>query len=101
MTEEELLKHSFLLTHGTKYGEIAPVGDYVAPSGLTASVDQCCPSAVTWRNNLFPSYAMVSSNLGVGSGKTAIDTVHWAVNGAAPNNLNAQWEQCMTLLTRL
>lgn len=101
MTEEELLKHSLLLTHGTLYGLLLPVHEWAGLAGRSASLERCCPDAATWRANLCAVFPMVSSGYGAMADQTPIDVVHWTGTGNTPYNTLAPWERCLTLMTRL
>lgn len=99
-TEEELLKQSFLITHGTIYGELPPSVDWVAASSITSTILGCCSSLSTWRSGLNSKYDAGFLGNGPMTNVVPIEVIHWNGNANAPYDTLTPWEQCVTLLSR-
>ena len=95
-----LLKHSLLLTHGTVYGQIDPIGWHDLAS-KSVNIDQWHDPAYDWQVGLFERRTMAPVSVGAMTDNAPIDFIHWSTTGTLAISPMAPWRSCMKLLRHI
>lgn len=94
---ETLLKHSLLLTHGTVYGQIDPLGWFDLRPKST-NIDQWDDPGYDWKQGLFDLRTMAATATGAMTENAPVDLVSWSVAGSLEVSPMVQWRGCLKLL---
>jgi len=99
MTNEEILKHSLLITQGIVYGDTVPVMPYYDFPEKSSNIDQW--GSPVWRLSGFPKAVTAQANhAGTMTDCGPVQFITWAGSAKVGITGSEWWEQCMTLFMR-